>query len=215
VLKSVDRDLYAAEQKEVFGMVFFGILDESEAEELLRPIASSLRASVEDAFTHYKERVAPVLPGLVTPTTRANVMHDLIVDQLRLRWPDHVFEAGKRWLLRIASDVVMQVKKLDEDRLPCNYPTRKAVTFARQEFLAEMPPATRLTLGYRLNDLRTELAETTVLCQGSVHYARWYYDLQDSIAPIKQLILPVSEPKLRRLRAKVSKPKSGKAENDS
>jgi hypothetical protein len=177
----------------------YRILSAEEAQECLAPFALGLRESVEEAFGEYVAAMPAV--GPISSRTRAGILHDFTVRRLGSRWPDRMLEAQRRTLLRLRPDILLQVKKLDEDRLPQNYPTPTAQMFASQLSLAGLPPATRLTLGYRLNSLGTDLREITVLCTRNLRRATWYYDLTDLAAPIKQLPLPV-QPTKRRLTAK-------------
>lgn len=179
-----------------------GILSEAEAPAVLGPYAGGLRACVLEAFGHYTTSVIPVIPALATRTTRANLLHDLILDRMRTRWPDLMHTARRRCFLRVSPQVLLQVKKLNADRLPSNYPTRQALQFAAQRPLQGFPASTRLTLGYSLNHWGTEVTDVTVLCQVSWTYASWYYDLMDDAAPIKQLPLLPQAGTTRRLRAK-------------
>jgi hypothetical protein len=94
-------------------------------------------------------------------------------------------------------------KQIGEDRLPKNFPTEGAKMFARQGWLEGVPPGVRLTLGYRVNHLGTELAEVCVLCLSSLKHALWHIDIEESGAEIRQLTLPVEPRKERRLLPKV------------
>jgi hypothetical protein len=189
-----------------------GILSEFDAAGVLSPYAADLRFCVLEAFRHFTGKVAPVIAALSTPTTRAGIIHDLILERVRLRWPDQMLVSKRRCFLRVAPDVLLQFKKLNADRLPSNYPTRRAVQFAQQRPLNGLPSATRLTLGYSLSALGTEVSDVTVLCQTGWTYASWYYDILDDVAPIKQLTLLTPETsRPRKLRPK----RTGEGESKS
>jgi hypothetical protein len=190
------------------------IISETEAEEVLAPCAAELREAIEDAFKYYCDAVMPVL-GPVPSYARATVLHELIIKQIRKRWPDQVIEAASRVLLRLQRDVLVQFKLLNPNRLPSNYPTKQARDFACQLSLTGIPDAVRLTLGYRINGLGTALADICVMCSTSLTSAEWYYDLMDAKAPIKQLQLPAAPAKQRKLRPKtLPGQRRGKAQNE-
>lgn len=190
------------------------IISETEAAEVLAPFSVDLRGAVEEAFKYYTDVLMPLL-GPMLPYARATLLHELIIKQVRKRWPDDVIEAAGRTLLRLKRDVLVQVKLLNNKRLPSNYPTRQAREFAGQLSLQGIPDAVRLTLGYRLNQMGTAIADVCVMCSTSLTTAEWYYDLMDAKAPIKQLQLPAAPAKQRKLRPKnLPGQRRGKAQNE-
>jgi len=96
-------------------------------------------------------------------------MHDLMIAEAGRRLT-HVPGVklkvrAKRTLLCLPDGFVLQFKKLDDQRLPRNYPTRLAIAFSHQFFLPGLAPGQkRLTLGYRLNELGTELRDVSIVC---------------------------------------------------
>src|SRR5207249_1056344 len=77
--------------------------------------------------------------------------------------------------IEIEEKLLIRCKKLGGDSLPSNYPTERAEEYDRGDDLPGIPPAPqRLTLGYRLNRLQTDLKD--VLISNSIG-GRLLYDI--------------------------------------
>ena len=61
------------------------------------------------------------------------------------------------WIHIKAADIVVRFKKLDDELRVSNFPTRGARRFNGQMQLPGMPACPRLTLGYQMNEARTEI----------------------------------------------------------
>jgi hypothetical protein len=102
--------------------------------------------------------------------SRASIVHDLMIHQVRkeftevhgvrvidLPYPCH------RTFLEIDQRLLLRFKKLDEAKQPRNYPTDFATEYEADNDLPGIPPrAHRLTLGYRLNLLQTEILDVLI-----------------------------------------------------
>jgi hypothetical protein len=109
------------------------------------------------ALRRYLQRAA----GLVAQPSRrfrSTIIQEIMVDDARRTFTQDVVLARGRWLLRAASDLVLQFKKVNSKGRSSNYPTAGALDFVTQLELPNMPRGTRVTLGYRLNRLGTEVA---------------------------------------------------------
>jgi hypothetical protein len=66
-------------------------------------------------------------------------------------------------LLEIEECILLRFKKLTADKLTRNYPTRHACDYDRGRDLPGIPPAAqRMTLGYRVNRLHTNVRDVLV-----------------------------------------------------
>ena len=102
-------------------------------------------------------------------STRAGIVHDLMISHMRDEFegvtgtriiePDSV----DLTLLEIDERILLRFKKLTDDKLTRNYPTRHARDYDRGQDLPGIPPASqRMTLGYRLNRLQTGVRDVLV-----------------------------------------------------
>jgi hypothetical protein len=65
-------------------------------------------------------------------------------------------------LLTLENQITIRFKKLDKHFQSRNIPTNQQVAFARQLSLEGIPPLTRLTAGYILNQLQTDIATIAI-----------------------------------------------------
>jgi hypothetical protein len=106
--------------------------------------------------------------ALHIPRTRANVLYDLMVIQARIefrgiRGAVMIDTRDGVTLLEIDQKILLRFKKLDDDSLPSNYPTVRARDYDMGEDLPGIPSSPqRLTLGYRLNQLQTEIKDVLI-----------------------------------------------------
>jgi hypothetical protein len=143
-------------------------LNESEVAELLRPHYDRLWRCGALPFIKYKEKY-PDQP-IHHPRTSASIVHDLMVHQARVEF-DGVRGARildlahpyNRTFLEIRERALIRFKKLDENKQPRNYQTDFVRDYDEDNDLPGIPPkAHRLTLGYRLNPLRTEVLDVLI-----------------------------------------------------
>lgn len=127
-------------------------------------------------------------------TTRANLLADLFWEELGKRLPDRglkVVEVHARKLLSIGGHLVIQFKKLDARGQPRNYPTQTALAFGAQEPLPIIGTAPRLTLGYYLDGLETEIQEIRLLCTNAEGVA-WYHTVEAPVLAEIAVLRPAS-----------------------
>ncbi len=124
--------------------------------------------------------------------TRANVVNDLMVKIARREFADvhgarfiDVNEKSFSMLL-LDDKLLIRFKKFDDRRMPRNYPTQHAQEFNLQMRLPEVPSATRVFCGYRLNPLETEILDVSITCTNGKRPA-WYIDLERSEAAVVRL----------------------------
>jgi hypothetical protein len=145
----------------------------------------------------WEKYLTSIAPALARPpaTFRATAMHALLIAELEGEFPGQLQYWQNRALFCLVQGIVIQVKKLNDHGMPENYPTPTAIRFARQMKLPGSPAGTRLTLGYMLNSLGTEIAEVRLLAQLG-HGVAWYRSIT-----VNQMVMPffgntitVSEP---------------------
>lgn len=173
------------------------IISESQCRRLLSPFEPVFVASIVDAYATWTAKTAPTITD-PTKRSRATVLHDLIMANVARALdtvPGVSVLRGRRVLLRVClaghPAVIVQFKKLNGERRPRNYPTRTALLFDRQEPLAEIPPDTRLTVGYRLNKHGTAILDIHTVCMSGRGIA-WLYEIMPA-APAT-LTLPIARP---------------------
>lgn len=163
------------------------LLPEAVVRQRLAPLHDDLRSCVVGAW----ERRSKLIGLLARPGTsfRAQAMYELMIDEARSRFGDvpgvRMVEVDRaantdRVLLCVDPDVVIQFKKLDPNFRSRNYPTPRALAFKSQASLPGIPPGCRVTVGYQLNAVGTELAAVIVVCEGRFQ-PRWWYELVEAV----------------------------------
>jgi hypothetical protein len=139
------------------------------------------RSQVIDVIDPHKERLFKIgaIPferwqteypnfAVHTARTRANALYDLMVQQARIefrgiRGSVIIDTRDGVTLLEIDEKVLIRFKKLDDDSLPRNFPTERAKDYDMGEELPGIPSSPqRLSLGYRLNRLQTEVKDVLI-----------------------------------------------------
>jgi hypothetical protein len=132
---------------------------------------------------------------LLHPRTRANLIYDWMLDAARREFagvPSAEFveiESKGLTMLRLDGQLLVRFKKLDESRMPRNYPTRHAREYNLQMSLPEIPAATRVFCGYRLNKFETEIRDVSITCTNGAGIA-WYIDIE----PAEPSVIRLPEP---------------------
>jgi hypothetical protein len=120
----------------------------------------------EEGLAWFKKQIASGPSGLVQPSPllRAVAVRDYVVDKLRVRHSETMLYVGQRWVL-VDRGLVVQFKMIDEKGRTKNYPTRTAVDYDRQLEMPGFPPGMRVTAGYRLDELATEVVEVSMVAR--------------------------------------------------
>lgn len=146
-----------------------GIISKPDALAELQPYLDVLLECFEVAWQKWRDD-SPQLFAKPKASLRAAALHGLIEEQVRMRLGAEprlrIIEKGQRFLLGVHGRMVLRFKKLDEEYRTRTYPTRTARCFDAQgplptlEEAADLP---RVTVGYRLNQLATQLLEVVVV----------------------------------------------------
>jgi hypothetical protein len=168
------------------------LISQPEAETILRPFHAVFRAAVREAWKKYTGKVQPTTP-LPTRRLRASVMHNYICDEIRKLMGSergiNFIEKSGRFLVSIAGHIVIRFKKLDRKLRPRNYPTQGSLNFNLNLSLPGVPDTSRITIGYSLNNVETEVAGVyAMLFDGK--RLEWMYPIEDSA----EMALPPSRP---------------------
>ncbi|MFZ5895577.1 MAG: hypothetical protein ACOY0T_31255 [Myxococcota bacterium] len=143
-----------------------------------------LRECVTEAWAQWKE-LSKRLPSC-TPRGRANILWELIIEKARGRFAGHKFvETDGRCILVIDQQLSVVFKKLDDTGRPSNYPTQAALAFSRQPSLRCVDDFVRVTVGYRINELGTELTEISASCFHGEEIL-WQFELPER--PAKKVV---------------------------
>lgn len=131
----------------------------------LEPFHDELHGCVAAAWRRWKDDFAPRLQ-LPYLRCRANVIYDLMIEEARKRFSGSpevtIIEDAQRALLGIG-DLVLRFKKVDDQLHTRNYPTQGALQFDGQLRLPGIPRGTRVTVGYRIDELQQKLSAVFVI----------------------------------------------------
>lgn len=143
-------------------------LTQNEVAEILRPHYDRLWRCGALPFYKYLEQYPNT--AIHNLRTRANIVHDLMVHQARLEFGEvrnaRIIDLQHPYLrtfVEINERILLRFKKLDETKHAKNYPTKFVRDYEQDRDLPGIPPrAHRLTLGYRLNLLQTEVLDVLI-----------------------------------------------------
>lgn len=142
------------------------IISREQALVALKELFPVFRSSVHGAWGLYQKKVAGAFK-LPTARTRANVVHDLIVEQLEARIRGmrgvRLSRSGDRALLSVGSNIVVEVHKLDADLVAMRNQTGFAEILDCQQLSNGLGPVAVLTLGYTHDDLGASLRDVMVV----------------------------------------------------
>ena len=156
------------------------MISKDEARTLLEPYHIPLRACVMAAWQQWRTVILPVVP-IAYPRGQANIMYELIAQEARRQFLPlsgvQIIEGSVRLFLAIGDRILIRFKKLNDRLRPSNYPTCQALLFDEQMDLPTIPSkAERITVGYKLNELRTDISVHAVYVQGKD--VVWDYQLE-------------------------------------
>jgi len=186
-------------------------LTSDEASEILDSYYDRLWRCGTLPFYQYKRTYPDQAAHL--PRTRACIIHDLTIVHARKEFAG---VAGTRFIelshphtfLEIRERVLLRFKLLDESKDTSNQPTKFIQSFEQDAELPGIPPrAHRLTLGYRLNLLQTDVLDVWVTSRiGDRQFDIELYIPESKVVPIEEYEASFRQEKPRRrlVRAKVT-----------
>lgn len=192
------------------------LISPQDAQATLNPYHHVLEKCIRRGWARYSEVIPKELP-MPSPRGKANMIHEFIINEARvlLTGIEGIIvndSIDGRFLVNIENRVLLQFKKLNRAFETSNYPTRTARAFNAQEEIAGLPRCVRLTVGYRLNRLGTELAGIYILF-GTKNRPSWRYDLR---APERDMVVELpfrsEEPAEQSTRIRPKRTAEGNAE---
>jgi hypothetical protein len=177
------------------------IRSEAEAKLHLRPHLDDLIASIRHGFAEW-ERIGTTeraFRAALGPRTRANVIYEHIAQEARRRFEGRqgVVLTNKHGFLtiNIGSDFILRFKKLDAYGQSRNVQTKQQKLFSLQMQMFGLGDETRITAGYQLNALATEITDIKVVCPDGRRNA-WGFsaleELEGEARPDSAPITPIS-----------------------
>lgn len=146
-------------------------LPQSEVAALVEPYQGTIQRCLRHGWDMW-ERLRDLAPDLFKPLkkrTRASFVHDHVCDQVRQSFNgvDGVVVSEKRGvlLLTIAERVDIRFKKLDKKGRARNIITKQQANLAAQMRMPGFTEAMKLTAGYQLNELQTEMTNYLITYQ--------------------------------------------------
>jgi hypothetical protein len=178
-----------------------GIMSGEEAVRLLgSERLEKLGLSVFKAFERYKSAFAPAM-AKPPARFRATAVNALMVEEAEKVFAGEVIHRYGRALVCSIPGIVLQFKKLDRRGLPRNYPTKTAIRFANQQRVPGIPEGTRVTVGYILNEMQTEISEVRLVAQRGDTVV-WNIELI-----VSQTVMPIFAPTTKTIPAEAAAPK--------
>ena len=157
------------------------VMTKEEAEPLLRSYQSVFREIVSTAWKEYISIFSEDIRCDTDPRTRASFVFDRMVKHARRLFDGkkgvRIDNQGDIFLVVLYEKLAIRFKKLNKDKRSRNYPTQQTIDFYEQLGLPNMPTkATRLVVGYQLNNLETEIEAILIVCPNGSGNA-WYIEL--------------------------------------
>lgn len=92
-------------------------------------------------------------------------------------------------LMRLDGQLLIRFKKFDQMRRPRNYQTAHARLYNQQMSLPEIPTATRVYCGYRLNRFQTDIRDVSISCMSGTR-VEWNIEIE----PAEQSVIRLPQP---------------------
>lgn len=170
------------------------------AQSVLDPHQASLAEVIERSWDRWKS--IPVENRAIlnnSDRTRAGVVWSFIINEANDYFHPLGIVGTKEYgtvTYRISPLVRLRFKKMNQDGLTKNYPTRRARTYNDQLPLPECPEPIRVDVGYVLNELKTGIDQTLVSCPDG-EGVRWVYAMTES-ATVLPLFPEMEQEEVRR-----------------
>lgn len=100
----------------------------------------------------------------MSPRSRANLVHDLIVDRASRRLPAEIVDLSDLKLFVFDGKAALRFKKFGDDYISRNQPTKQVERFRAQEQMPGFPPFMNLEAGYILDRYTSEITSTHLVC---------------------------------------------------
>jgi hypothetical protein len=135
---------------------------------------------VDDAWDDWQTETSPKAKAILTTRSRASNMHDYMVWRARrfCETRDDIEVRVKRLMCVLVihtgtAAFAIRFKKLDEDGLSRNQPTKQVQTFRRQDSLDGIPEAHHLEVGYILSRDQSKINAIEMVCPSGEKSNAW------------------------------------------
>ncbi len=181
------------------------ILSEQQSREVFGSRTDILRECIEFAWDRYLA-MPPEIHVDLTPRSRASIVHDFIVSEARKRFfnDSGVQLVTRRGLFTIDfGEVQLRFKKFNGQLRPQSIPTNQTRAFMIQEELPGLPLPTKLTAGYKLDNIQQNIECIAVVCFSDDRCA-WFFELErlPKVEPVRFPHYPVPVQPTPKARAK-------------
>jgi len=150
------------------------------AHEALLQHLPSLWSVVDGAWNDYQTKIPVDARAVASLRTRASFVHDFMVSR-SLEMAEATSCVSSKWhrmmfVLIFESDnglIVVRLKKLDEDGVSRNNPTKQVIDFKRQEAIPGLEADHHLEVGYILNPTQDHIQSVELVCpsgEGGVYW---------------------------------------------
>lgn len=161
------------------------LLEREEAETALAPHLNAIKEIVAGAWSDYISKYSLELRATHTRTTRANVVHDHMVERAaryaQVAIGVRIHESQKMMAMVIETNhgvIAMRLKKFGDDLRSQNQSTGQVDGFRMQLPLSGFEETHNFDAGYTINEMAQELSGVYVVClNGSGNY--WEIALTD------------------------------------
>lgn len=192
-------------------------MSEAQARDLLDPYTGLFVTCIGAAWRKWKD-VDAFSRHVLDARARANVMYRFICEEVELHFAHvrgvNVMTVEGMLVLNVGGEAAIRFKKIGDDYRSSNIKTRHQELYSLQVELPNLPPmAARLTVGYQLEELQTEIKDIQVTHPKGDDLL-WHYTLlepaQSDTLPFPEIPLqPVQPTTPPRVRAKQVKKPSG------
>lgn len=176
-----------------------------EARAILDPYLEKLHTCISTAVSTY-QTMDPHYRAILSPRSRATFISDFMKQrafELLAQIPGlrPSFQRGQ-FLVYVEDKLRLRLKKLDKQKRPSNYLTRRALSFLNTNqsalsFEDEAPPITDVVAGYQWNEHQTSLEGIFVVCPEG-RGLRWDFEVTATTVEGTVVDMPVQSEEAQR-----------------
>jgi hypothetical protein len=154
------------------------------------PEIAEFRPIMLGAWRRWQDEIPAGTKKDLDNSTRAIIVHNLTVSEA-VKYLDGIAVMHDKWALKLFTirDYAVRFKKLDTELMSRNQETDQVKAFMAQLPLSGIPAIYHLEVGYVLDKLGTEIAETHVVCPNGFKNAPYWnielhndgYELSDVV----------------------------------
>ncbi len=148
------------------------IITEDEAKRVLGKYLDTIRKCIQDGWDRYRTMPTKYVVDF-SMRSRSSLVHDFIVAAAKKSFFENpVIQCGyRRNLFQIDfGEIILRFKKFNRKLRPHSIPTSQSQSYMVQmiqEHIPGIPVATRVTAGYRLDQLQHDIYDVNIVCFGN------------------------------------------------